>query len=90
MSFQARFWECTFSWQMIQRMGECLMTFKGYHNTHIYFSYHTEEDGWDPKLYPYQQEGANVLFFTFINPETMAVPESFKKLGKLKTDFLSS
>ena len=47
------------------------------------FSYHTEEDGWEPKLYPYQQQGANVLFFTFINPETMAVPESFKKLGKL-------
>ena len=42
-----------------------------------------EEDGWEPKLYPYQQQGANVLFFTFINPETMAVPESFKKLGKL-------
>ena len=37
---------------------------------------------WEPRLYPYQQEGANVLFFTFINPESMAVPESFKKLGQ--------
>jgi len=36
---------------------------------------------WEPRLYPYQQEGANVLFFTFINPESMAVPESFKKLA---------
>merc|ERR1712066_219071 len=35
----------------------------------------------EPRLFPYQQEGANVLFFTFINPETMAVPESFKKLA---------
>ena len=34
------------------------------------FSYHTDDD-WDPKLCPYQQQGANVLFFTFINPETM-------------------
>jgi len=37
---------------------------------------------WEPRLYPYQQEGANVLFFTFINPESMAVPESFKKLAE--------
>ena len=73
---------------MTQKTGKWPLN--DYHDTDIYFSYHTEEDGWDPKLYPYQQEGANVLFFTFINPETMAVPESFKKLGKLKTDFLSS
>ena len=52
--------------------------------TFYLFSYHTDEDGWEPRLYSYQQEGANVLFFTFINPETMAVPESFKKLGKVK------
>jgi len=36
---------------------------------------------WEPRLYPYQQEGANVLFFTFINPATMKVPKSFKKLA---------
>jgi hypothetical protein len=29
--------------------------------------YHTDDD-WEPKLYEYQQTGANVLFFTFINP----------------------
>ena len=29
----------------------------------------------------YIQEGANVLFFTFINPGTMDVPAAFQKLG---------
>ena len=38
---------------------------------------------WDVKLYPYQQEGANVLFFTFVNPESMKIPKAFEKLGKL-------
>ena len=28
-----------------------------------------------------EQEGANVLFFTFINPATMDVPAAFQKLG---------
>jgi len=42
--------------------------------------YHTGDD-WDPKLYEYQQTGANVLFFTFVNPETMQVPKSFQKLA---------
>jgi len=42
--------------------------------------FHDDAD-WEPLLYPYQQEGANVLFFTFINPETMEVPLSFKKLA---------
>lgn len=46
--------------------------------------YHTEDDGWEPLLYPYQQDGANVLFFTFINPETMEVPISFRKLAKTR------
>jgi len=39
---------------------------------------------WSPMLYPYQQEGANVLFFTFINPETMEIPLSFKKLASTR------
>merc|ERR1712080_306804 len=43
--------------------------------------FHTDNDQWEPLLHPYQQEGANVLFFTFINPETMAVPAAFKKLA---------
>jgi len=42
--------------------------------------FETDSD-WEPKLYPYQQEGANVLFFTFINPESMTIPKSFKKLA---------
>ena len=36
---------------------------------------------WEPSLYPYQQEAANVLFFTFINPSTMVVPKAFEKLA---------
>ena len=44
-------------------------------------AYHTNNDDWEPKLYKYQQEGANVLFFTFINPESMAVPKSFTNLA---------
>ena len=39
---------------------------------------------WNPKLYPYMQAGANVLFFTFIHPETMEVPKSFINLAKTR------
>ena len=42
--------------------------------------YETDAD-WEPSLYPYQQEAANVLFFTFINPSTMVVPAAFEKLA---------
>ncbi|XP_023334408.1 uncharacterized protein LOC111705930 isoform X2 [Eurytemora carolleeae] len=45
--------------------------------------YGTNED-WEPLLYPYQQTGANVLFFTFINPATMEIPLSFKKLASTR------
>jgi len=41
----------------------------------------TSTDVWEPELYEYQQEGANVLFFTFIHPTTMAVPPAFQKLA---------
>ena len=41
----------------------------------------TTDSDWNPKLFDYQQTGANVLFFTFINPETMKVPKSFQKLA---------
>jgi len=41
-----------------------------------------EDDAdWTPRLYEYQQLGANVLFFTFINPATMEVPLAFQKLA---------
>jgi len=43
--------------------------------------YHDNSD-WTPLLYPYQQQGANVLFFAFINPATMGVPLAFRKLCK--------
>jgi len=29
---------------------------------------------WTPQLFPYQQQAANVLFFSFIDPITMNVP----------------
>merc|ERR1719205_329032 len=36
---------------------------------------------WNPELYEWQQEASNVLFFTFIHPDTMEIPPSFKKLA---------
>ena len=48
----------------------------------IYSSFHSDNYAWEPRLHPYQQLGANVLFFTFINPATMDVPVAFKKLGQ--------
>ena len=38
-----------------------------------------DEDGydstaeWEPELFEWQQKGSNVLFFTFIHPDTMEV-----------------
>merc|ERR1719323_2741657 len=43
--------------------------------------FETDSSGWEPKLYPWQQESSNVLFFTFIHPESMEVPEAYKKLA---------
>ena len=37
---------------------------------------------WEPRLHEYQQKGSNVLFFSFIHPQTMEVPKSFQKLAK--------
>jgi len=36
---------------------------------------------WQPQLYEWQQEASNVLFFTFIHPDTMEIPPSFKSLA---------
>ena len=36
---------------------------------------------WEPKLFEYQQTGANVLYFTFIDPKTMNIPKAFEKLS---------
>lgn len=36
---------------------------------------------WQPRLYEYQQQGSNVLFFTFIHPGRMQIPEAFKTLA---------
>jgi len=46
-----------------------------------------DEDGyeskaeWEPQLFEWQQQAANVLFFTFIHPDTMEVPPAFQKLA---------
>ena len=34
--------------------------------------------------FPTKIDGANVLFFTFINPDSMKVPKSFEKLAKTR------
>jgi len=36
---------------------------------------------WNPELFEWQQQGSNVLFFTFIHPDTMEIPPSFQKLA---------
>ncbi len=46
-------------------------------------NYTTSKD-WQPLLYPYQQTSANVLMFTFVNPETMEVPKAFENLAATK------
>ena len=38
---------------------------------------------WTPQLYSYQQTAFNVLYFSFINPQTMpVVPKAFSNLAK--------
>jgi len=40
---------------------------------------------WQPQLYPYQQNGSDILFFTFINPDDMpSVPPAFSNLAKTR------
>jgi len=36
---------------------------------------------WNPELFEWQQQASNVLFFTFIHPDTMEVPPSFQKMA---------
>jgi len=36
---------------------------------------------WEPELFEWQQKGSNVLFFTFIHPDTMEIPPSFQKMA---------
>jgi len=43
--------------------------------------FESETSSWEPELHPWQQEAANVLFFTFIHPATMAIPPSYQKLA---------
>ena len=39
---------------------------------------------WEPRLFSHQQQGANVLFFTFIHPQKMEVPKAFQNLAKTR------
>ena len=39
---------------------------------------------WTPQLRPYQQTSANVLFFSFINPSTMAIPPAYANLARTR------
>jgi len=41
----------------------------------------SKADDWEPKLFEWQREASNVLFFTFIHPDTMEVPPAYKKLA---------
>jgi len=48
---------------------------KGYNSTRY----------WQPELYPYQQNGSDILYFTFINPDYMPdVPPAFANLAKTR------
>ncbi len=46
--------------------------------------FESESDSWTPELFEWQQQGSNVLFFTFIHPETMDIPPAFQKLAKTR------
>jgi len=48
--------------------------------------FHSDDD-WEPKLFEYQQKGANVLFFTFINPDTMEGATCFPKVSCHQRDW---
>merc|ERR1719173_88377 len=40
---------------------------------------------WQPELYTYQQNGSDILFFTFINPDDMPdVPPAYQNLAKTR------
>ena len=43
--------------------------------------FESDSDSWEPELYDWQQTASNVLFFTFIHPDTMEVPPAFQKLA---------
>ena len=72
-------WECMSILRTMGYLGR-KFSFPKVSNICSFIRYHDESD-WSPLLYPYQQTGANVLYFTFIDPATMLVPLSFRKLG---------
>ena len=70
--------------QHIQRYPEKVMGFYLPLADDTEEGFETNNCGWEPELYDYQVEAGNVLFFTFINPETMEVPCAFEKLMATK------
>jgi len=45
---------------------------------------YTSNDNWQPALPNYLQSGSNVVFFSFLNPESMKVPTSFVNFAKTR------
>jgi len=45
---------------------------------------YTSNDNWTPAIPDYLQKGSNVVFFTFINPESMKVPPAYANLAKTR------
>eukprot|EP01060_Flectonema_neradi_P000028 TRINITY_DN1002_c0_g1_i1.p1 TRINITY_DN1002_c0_g1~~TRINITY_DN1002_c0_g1_i1.p1 ORF type:complete len:314 (+),score=73.55 TRINITY_DN1002_c0_g1_i1:68-1009(+) len=46
---------------------------------------YTGDADWQPKLYPYQQKGSNVIWMTFVNPEKLpALPPAMVNLAGCK------
>jgi hypothetical protein len=43
---------------------------------------YTSTNYWKPSLYQYQKSGANVLYFTFINPTNLSIPPAFASLSQ--------
>ena len=49
------------------------------------FKNYTSTDVWQPNLYDYQLDGANVVFMTFVNPALLpALPPAMEKFAKCK------
>ena len=69
--------------QHIQRFPEKVMGFYILLADDTGVGFEADSD-WEPQLYDYLVEAGNVLFFSFINPDTMIVPNAYKKLMDTK------
>ena len=69
--------------QHIQRFPEKVMGFYIILADDTWEGFEWDSD-WEPQIYDYMAEAANVLFFSFINPANMIVPNAYKKLMESK------